>query len=119
MVALNAFYTAPEYQPLIPLRQSAVDMDKERRRGRRPAMNPKTNAASFFDRAAEGFEGGDLKIQPVSASPRWGRMCQGKQECCLGTAARAASARCSSQMTGNAAVQNAPIAQNPAGPKRA
>jgi uncharacterized protein (DUF1330 family) len=29
MVALNAFYTAPEYQPLIPLRQSAVDMDKE------------------------------------------------------------------------------------------
>jgi uncharacterized protein (DUF1330 family) len=29
MEALNAFYTAPEYQPLIPLRQSAVDMDKE------------------------------------------------------------------------------------------
>jgi uncharacterized protein (DUF1330 family) len=29
MAALNAFYTAPEYQPLIPLRQSAVDMDKE------------------------------------------------------------------------------------------
>jgi hypothetical protein len=30
MVALNAFYTAPKYQPLIPLRQSAVDMDKEK-----------------------------------------------------------------------------------------
>jgi uncharacterized protein (DUF1330 family) len=29
MEALKAFYTAPEYQPLIPLRQSAVDMDKE------------------------------------------------------------------------------------------
>jgi uncharacterized protein (DUF1330 family) len=29
MAALNAFYTAPEYQPLITLRQSAVDMEKE------------------------------------------------------------------------------------------
>jgi uncharacterized protein (DUF1330 family) len=29
IAALNAFYTAPEYQPLIPLRQSAVDMEKE------------------------------------------------------------------------------------------
>jgi len=29
MGALDAFYTAPEYQPLIPLRQSAVQMDRE------------------------------------------------------------------------------------------
>jgi uncharacterized protein (DUF1330 family) len=29
MAALNAWYTSPEYQPLIALRQSAVDMDKE------------------------------------------------------------------------------------------
>jgi len=31
MGALDAFYTAPEYQPLIPLRQSAVQMDAERK----------------------------------------------------------------------------------------
>jgi hypothetical protein len=29
MAALNAWYSSPEYQPLIVLRQSAVDMDKE------------------------------------------------------------------------------------------
>ena len=29
MEALNAWYTSPEYQPLIALRQSAVDMSKE------------------------------------------------------------------------------------------
>ena len=29
MSALNAWYNSPQYQPLIPLRQSAVDMDKE------------------------------------------------------------------------------------------
>lgn len=29
MEALNRWYTSPEYQPLIPLRQSAVDMSKE------------------------------------------------------------------------------------------
>jgi hypothetical protein len=34
-----------------------------------------------------------------------------------GTTENAASARCSSQMTGNAAAQSAPIAQKPAGPK--
>jgi hypothetical protein len=36
---------------------------------------------------------------------------------CWGTTENAASARCSSQMTGNAAAQSAPIAQKPAGPK--
>jgi hypothetical protein len=55
MVVLNAFCTAPEYQPLIPLRQSAVDMDKERRRGRRPAMNPKTNAPAFLIEPRKGL----------------------------------------------------------------
>jgi uncharacterized protein (DUF1330 family) len=29
MSALNAWYNSPEYQPLIALRQSAVDMDRE------------------------------------------------------------------------------------------
>ena len=29
MSALNAWYNSAEYQPLIALRQSAVDMDKE------------------------------------------------------------------------------------------
>jgi uncharacterized protein (DUF1330 family) len=29
MAALNAWYSSPEYQPLIALRQSAVDMEKE------------------------------------------------------------------------------------------
>ena len=29
MESLNAWYTSPEYQPLIALRQSAVDMSKE------------------------------------------------------------------------------------------
>ena len=29
MTALNAWYGSPEYQPLIALRQSAVDMDRE------------------------------------------------------------------------------------------
>lgn len=29
MAALNAWYTSPEYQPLIALRHSAVDMSKE------------------------------------------------------------------------------------------
>ncbi len=47
------------------------------------------------------------------------RKAQGRHVRCWGTAANDASARCSSQMTGNAAVQSAPIAQNPAGPKRA
>jgi uncharacterized protein (DUF1330 family) len=29
MAALNAWYNSPEYQPLIALRHSAVDMNKE------------------------------------------------------------------------------------------
>jgi hypothetical protein len=44
---------------------------------------------------------------------------QGRDSRCWGTAGDAASTRCSCQMMGNAATQRAPIAQKPAGPKRA
>lgn len=92
-----------------------------------PESAPDTIAKSAAPAHGDGQTGqeqnrpGAGRARSAAAQPRClpGAGRSRRTRALLGAAANDASARCRSQMPGNAAVQSAPIAQKPAGPKRA